>query len=98
MFSNKSKIQEINSYDVVPMDTSDDYNEYYDIEYYDIEENFKFKNDVLIDIFYNVDLVYLKNKIENEYNDAIIHYFESANYLSIRNKQKCIFSIYDPHS
>ena len=32
MFSNKSKIQEINSYDVVPMDTSDDYDEYYDIE------------------------------------------------------------------
>ena len=27
MFSNKSKIQEINSYDVVPMDTSDDYGE-----------------------------------------------------------------------
>ena len=28
MFSNKSKIQEINSYDVVPMDTTDDYDEY----------------------------------------------------------------------
>ena len=28
MFSNKSKIQEINSSDVVPMDTTDDYYEY----------------------------------------------------------------------
>ena len=28
MFSNKSKIQDINNYDVVPMDTSDDYDEY----------------------------------------------------------------------
>ena len=44
MFSNKSKIQEINSYDVVPMDTSDDYDEYYDIEYNDIEENIESKD------------------------------------------------------
>lgn len=28
MFSNKSKIQDINNYDIVPMDTSDDYDKY----------------------------------------------------------------------
>lgn len=86
----KNNINLIYFYDLLPQEQAK--------KYYDIAENFKYTNDELIDIFYNVDLVYLKNKIDNEYNDAIIHYFESGQYLNIINKNKCIFSIYDPHS
>ena len=67
-------------------------------KYYDIEENFKYSFEELLEPFYNIDLPYLKNKIEKEMHNYLIHFFESGKYLSINGDGKKIFSIYDPHS
>jgi hypothetical protein len=66
-------------------------------KYYDIEENFKYSfNELTFDAFYNIDLPYLKNKIEEDIDNYLIHLFESGDYILINGKK--IFSIYDPHS